>query len=128
MIYVPISIGEYYDKLSILYIKRDKIKDIIKLEKVNKEIKELELINKTININLLTEIKSINLKLWEIEDAIRIKEKHQLFNSEFIQLARNVYYTNDKRCEIKNNINKVLGSEIFEVKSYEKYQNNNDKL
>ena len=121
MIYVPISIGEYYDKLSILYIKRDKIKDIIKLEKVNKEIKELELINKTININLLTELKLINLKLWEIEDAIRIKEKHQLFNSEFIELARNVYYTNDKRCEIKNKINQELGSEIFEVKSYEKY-------
>ncbi|MCB9059907.1 MAG: hypothetical protein H6622_00105 [Halobacteriovoraceae bacterium] len=117
-----ISIGELLDKYSILDIKREKITDPIKLQKINKEweslrlrIEELALKNVESSIQTLREI---NLNLWNIEDEIRSKEALNDFDEEFIRLARSVYITNDKRFELKNRINQTFSSKIQEVKSY----------
>lgn len=122
----PVSIGELIDKLSILQIKEMKIVDPQKIEHVKKE--SLMLQNKLSELELreaeefLKKMVNINLKLWEIEDRIRIKEKEQKFDQEFIDLARAVYVTNDQRFAVKNEINSTYQSGIVEVKSYEKYQ------
>lgn len=121
MILIPVSIGELVDKLTILEIKQEKINDITKLEKVNKEYCELKKLYNNLYNDEYNELKQINLKLWDIEDNIRIKEKNKEFDKEFIELARSVYTTNDKRFNIKNIINIKSQSEIYEVKSYEKY-------
>jgi len=119
-----ISAGELLDKISILEIKLDNIKDKEKLVEINKEYKSLEETKKS-NIEiteslqkLINQLKEINLKLWNIEEEKRICEKNSDFGSNFIQLARNVYINNDKRAKIKSDINKMLGSNIKEVKSY----------
>lgn len=118
MIYIPISNGELIDKLTILEIKKEKIKDSNKLFNIKKEYDELKKINK-LNINdEYQELKNINLKLWNIEDRIRIKEKNNEFDNEFIELAREVYKTNDKRYNLKNNINNFTNSNLIEEKSY----------
>ena len=124
--YAPISNGELLDKYSILLIKKENIKNQEKIEKINNEISCL--INHVNNLkekfnidNLFTSLLNVNKKLWNIEDNIRIKEKKQEFDNEFIQLARSVYFTNDERARIKNEINNNTNSNIFEVKSYEKY-------
>lgn len=123
---VEISDGELLDKLSILEIKAIFIGDEQKLENVNKEIEEL----KPLCVNLFAsnsikddyeELKHVNLKLWEIEDSIRVKEKAKEFDDEFIRLARAVYFTNDKRAEIKKRINLFSGSYLIEEKSYSDY-------
>jgi hypothetical protein len=122
----PISTGEYIDKLSILLIKKEKIKDQIKLENVRKEINLL--LSKAdkfkpSELNFWTDkMKAINLILWDVEDKIRLKEKNKEFDQDFIDLARKVYYTNDERFVVKNEINKLFQSEIFEEKSYEDYK------
>lgn len=122
----PVSIGELIDKLSILQIKEMKIVDPQKVEHVKKE--SLMLQNKLAELDLreaeefLKKMVDINLKLWEIEDRIRVKEKEQKFDQEFIDLARAVYVTNDQRFAVKNEINSTYQSGIVEVKSYEKYQ------
>jgi hypothetical protein len=122
----PISVGEYIDKLSILLIKKEKINDPTKLNNIKKEIDLL--LSKASNfkapeLNFWTDkMKAINLVLWEIEDQIRLKEKNKEFDQDFIKLARKVYYTNDERFIIKNEINKLFQSEIFEQKSYEDYK------
>ena len=126
MNHIPVSNGELIDKYTILLIKQEFIKDSNKLKKVEDEINVLksfvkELIHKYDIQELMNNLKNINQELWNIEDNIRLKEKAQLFNKEFIELARSVYFTNDKRAEIKNNINEKTNSSIFEVKSYEKY-------
>ena len=121
---IHISIGELWDKFSILLIKKDKINDSDKKKHVLNEIKVL-----TNNMDkysyrdheLFIELKEINLALWDIEDRLRIKEVDQCFDDEFILLARSVYTTNDKRAEIKHKINALYGSSIFEVKDYVKY-------
>ena len=121
---IPVSVGELYDKYSILLIKQQKIIDETKLLHINNEINFLKNIITSLssfNDSLLTKLTEINSILWDIEDKIRIKEKHKEFDKEFIDLARNVYFTNDKRFSIKNEINKYYNSEIFEVKSYENY-------
>jgi hypothetical protein len=122
----PISIGEYIDKLSILLIKKEKINNNDKLENIKKEIDFLLSKSdkfKSSELNFwIDKIKTINLILWEVEDNIRLKEKNKEFDEEFIDLARKVYFTNDKRFEIKNEINKFFESEIFEQKSYEDYK------
>lgn len=124
----PISIGELIDKLSILQIKERKIVDKIKLKHVEKEAQLLA--GKLSGLNLvdssvfLEKMFNINLKLWEIEDRIRVKEKEKKFDQEFIDLARAVYVTNDQRFEVKNEINSTYGSGIVEVKCYEKYTEN----
>ena len=119
-----ISAGELLDKISILEIKLDNIQDKEKLVEINKEYKSLEETKKS-NIEiteslqkLINQLKEINLKLWNIEEEKRICEKNSDFGSNFIQLSRNVYINNDKRAKIKSDINKMLGSNIKEVKSY----------
>ena len=122
-IQVPISLGELYDKFSILEIKKEKIKDNNKLQNIEKEYNELNKIIKTLNFDkeLYYKLKNVNLKLWDIEDKIRIKEKNKEFDNEFIKIVRNVYYTNDERSKIKNQINLKYNSNFIEEKSYEKY-------
>jgi hypothetical protein len=121
---IEISIGEIVDKLSILQIKKNNIQDVIKLENINKEYEYLndvvfnELkISKEDFFNLVL----INENLWEIEDKIRFKERDKEFDTDFIELARSVYFTNDKRAEIKKEINLKYGSLFVEEKSYSKY-------
>ena len=128
MISIPISIGELLDKLSILHIKKDKIQDSDKVKKVKIEYELLYTISEPFLgikefFNLYDDLIKTNSELWEIEDKLRIFEKHKLFNQEFIELARAVYYTNDERFEIKNKINVISNSEIQEQKSYEDYKN-----
>ena len=126
LINTPISLGELVDKISILMIKKKNISDSIKLEYVTKE---LEFLQKTLKeyisedkINkFIEELVNINSKLWKIEDDIRECERNKLFDQTFIDLARNVYFTNDERAKVKNDINKTFGSELVEVKSYEDY-------
>jgi len=127
-ILTEISPGELLDKISILEIKLDKINDKKNLGEINKEYKSLlEAKNSTIQSDdklniLITKIKEINLKLWEIEDKIRMCEKSKNFGSEFIQLARDVYFNNDERAQIKSSINNLLGSNIKEIKQYATYK------
>ena len=124
IINAPISIGELVDKITILEIKKNKLQNS-KLENVLKELSFLrKLMAKhqiEITDNLFTQLKEINLKLWNIEDQIRIKEKNKEFDNIFIELARSVYFTNDKRSEIKKRINLLSNSEITEEKSYAEY-------
>ena len=124
IINAPISIGELVDKITILEIKKNKLQNS-KLENVLKELSFLrKLMAKhqiEITDNLFTQLKEINLKLWNIEDQIRIKEKNKEFDNIFIELARSVYFTNDKRSEIKKRINLLTNSEITEEKSYTEY-------
>ena len=123
-ILTEISAGELLDKLSILEIKLDNIKDKEKLIEINKEYVSLEKTkNSNIEINenlqkLIDQLKEINLKLWNIEEGKRKCEKNSNFGENFIRLSRNVYINNDKRAKIKSDINKLLGSNIKEVKSY----------
>ena len=123
-ILTEISAGELLDKISILEIKLNNIKDKEKLVDINKEYKSLEDTRKsniemTENLQkLINQLIEINLKLWNIEEEKRICEKNEDFGNNFIQLSRNVYINNDKRAKIKSDINKLLGSNIKEVKSY----------
>ena len=126
IISTPVSLGELVDKISILHIKNINIKDDEKLKLIREE---LELLNQTLNKhikkndiqNYLDSLIEINSKLWVIEDDIRDCERNKKFDQTFIDLARSVYFTNDKRSEIKLEINKKFGSKIIEVKSYEEY-------
>ena len=126
LINTPISLGELVDKISILMIKKKNISDSIKLQHVNKE---LEFLHITLKIyisedeiyDFLVKLVNINSKLWDIEDDIRECERKKLFDQTFVDLARSVYFTNDERAKIKNDINKTFGSELVEVKSYEEY-------
>jgi hypothetical protein len=126
-ILTEISAGELLDKLSILEIKVNKINNPALLKEIKKEYKIINETKKK-NINFLNEInvlyielKKINEQLWEIEDKIRLCEKNSDFKDKFIQLARDVYLSNDKRAKIKSEINKILGSNIQEVKQYTQY-------
>ena len=126
LINTPISLGELVDKISILIIKQKNITDETKLDHVKKELDFLQktLMNyvqqEEIN-NYLENLININSKLWNIEDDIRECERKKLFDQTFVDLARSVYFTNDERAKIKNDINKTFGSELVEVKSYEEY-------
>tara|TARA_Y100000590_G_scaffold22898_1_gene26338 strand:+ start:4014 stop:4415 length:402 start_codon:yes stop_codon:yes gene_type:complete len=122
-----ISAGELLDKISILEIKLEKIQNKDDLIEINKEYKALKdsekmNINSTDKVNqLFSQIKEINLKLWNIEDQIRNCESKKDFSQTFIDLARDVYINNDKRSKIKSEINKTLGSNIREIKKYSNY-------
>jgi len=123
---VEVSVGESFDKLSILSIKLKKISDEIKRANVQKEYTSLlEIVNlnqQSVEVlSLFTQLCDINEKLWVIEDEIRLKESKKEFDQEFIELARSVYYTNDKRFEIKRKINLVCDSKLIEEKQHEKY-------
>lgn len=124
---VEISNGELLDKLSILRIKKEKIKDEDKLTNINNEILELEplylkILEKTDVSDLFQSLLDVNLELWEIEDSIRGKERIKDFDKSFISLARSVYFQNDKRASIKKQINLVTGSFLIEEKSYSDYK------
>ena len=122
-----ISAGELLDKISILEIKIEKIMDKNSLNEINKEYKILKNaqnsnIETTDKIEkLFKEIKEINTNLWDIEDRLRICEKNKDFGKNFTELARRVYLNNDKRSKIKLEINKILGSNIREIKQYVNY-------
>ena len=124
-ILAEISAGELIDKITILEIKKEKIRNKEKLVEVNKELNSLnETLKKSIKdeskiLSFKNDLKNINLKLWDIEDGKRLAEKNSQFNEKFIELARNVYKFNDERAKIKLAINNALGSNIKEVKSYE---------
>ena len=123
---VSVSVGEVFDKITILQIKKDKIKDRNKLININKELNEIETVveehkNDKEILSFIKTLKNINLKLWEIEDKIRAKESLKDFDEDFIQLARSVYRVNDKRAEIKKEINLKTNSNLIEEKSYNQY-------
>ena len=126
LVNTPISLGELVDKISILKVKQKNIKEENKLIQVIKEYKFLQEVlmqhvTKEEIDTYLKELININSKLWVIEDEIRNCERKKQFDQIFINLARSVYFTNDKRANIKLNINEKFGSELVEVKSYEKY-------
>ena len=122
MIQAPISLGELYDKISILEIKLSVMSDEEKLNNVKKEYIALVNLSQYIDIELYEELQTVNKDLWIIEDKIRLKEKEQEFDEDFILLARSVYKLNDKRAEIKKQINLKYESGIIEEKSYQKYE------
>ena len=123
-----ISPGELLDKISILEIKLEKVKDKNSLEEIKKEYKILkEIQTSSIEItgkikDLFQSVKNVNVKLWNIEDKLRICEKNKDFDKNFIELARSVYFANDERAELKSKINKILKSNIREIKQYDNYK------
>ena len=125
---IEVSNGEILEKITILVIKSKKITDPIKLKNINNELDELQPFldvvgyesNSTVN-SLVKELESVNEKLWDVEDKLRDKERSKQFDGEFIQLARDVYFTNDERARIKKNLNEVTNSKLVEEKSYQKY-------
>ena len=126
-ILTEISAGELLDKIAILEIKLVKIKDKENLLEINKEYESLkETKNSNIKLTknlekLIIQLKEINSKLWDIENKKRICEKNKDFGKSFIELAREIYFNNDKRSKIKSEINKILGSNIKEIKLYADY-------
>ncbi len=127
-IYIETSVGELIDKITILEIKKSKISNKEKIVQIEKEY--ISLIDTTKKIdNFKMEdfkkhkdnLKKVNLKLWEIEDKLRILEKEKKFDNSFIELARSVYINNDQRAKIKSLINDLSGSNIREVKDYNEY-------
>jgi|LauGreDrversion4_2_1035121.scaffolds.fasta_scaffold85640_3 hypothetical protein len=120
---IPVSFGELCDKFTILRIKSEKIKDENKLLIIQREISYLKpfIDEIVIDDDIINELKEINEKLWVIEDKIREKENKKEFDDEFIELARMVYKTNDERNKIKITIDKILNSEISDIKSYTNY-------
>ena len=123
---IEVSNGELVDKVSILSIKLENIKDKNKLTNIKKEydllLQKMELLKINIDSEEFKELQSVNRELWKIEDKIRIKEAKQEFDDEFIQLARSVYFKNDVRFEIKRKINAQTNSLLAEEKEYVKYK------
>ena len=128
--FVPVSIGELFDKYTILQIKQERIFNEYKLAMVSKEIAYLKpFIDKyELEPDLINELREINEKLWVVEDQIREKEMNHNFDEAFVNLARQVYITNDKRSETKNKINTKLKSGLTDVKSYAKYNNDETEI
>ena len=126
-ILVEVSVGELLDKISILEIKKEKIKDSNKLNFINDEYNVLkEQLNKNVKLDeklekLFKSLKEINAKLWVIEDNKRICEKNSDFGEKFIKLSRDVHLLNDDRAKIKLEINNLTGSKIKEIKEYTSY-------
>jgi DNA-binding GntR family transcriptional regulator len=127
-ILVPVSFGELLDKIAILEIKSERMRDAVKLANVRKE---LDALNATWTAHpaarqdiaeLRAALKAVNERLWVIEDDIRFKERDQAFDAEFVRLARAVYFENDERARIKKDINLALGSAYVEEKSYQDYR------
>jgi len=127
-ILTEISPGELLDKISILEIKLEKVKDKNSQEEIKKEYKILkEIQTNSIKMtdkikNLVQSVKNVNIELWDIEDKLRIYEKNRDFGKNFIDLARGVYFKNDERAKLKNEINKILKSNIREIKQYVNYK------
>lgn len=128
MVKIETSVGELLDKISILKIKKEKVVNKSKLKNIQNELDSLlEIAEPLKDIdpdqfrNFMVQLTDINLNLWETEDRIRLLEKSQCFDEHFIELARNVYFSNDKRYEKKSEINNFYNSSIIEEKQYEKY-------
>ena len=125
---VELAYGELLDKITILQIKSERITDAAKVANVNKELNllnDLWASDEKSSADISNEFKAlrvINEKIWDIEDGIRDKERDKEFDEKFIELARSVYFSNDKRAEIKRVINLKLGSELTEEKSYSDYE------
>ena len=124
---ISVGVGELIDKITILEIKQGKISKPEKLKNINHELsllnQERSQLGAKSGLAVLEEsLKEINLKLWGIEDEIRLCESRGQFDEVFIELARSVYITNDKRCEVKSKINELFDSEVIEEKSYEPYE------
>ncbi|HVI53542.1 MAG TPA: DUF6165 family protein [Luteibacter sp.] len=128
LIQTPVSYGELIDKMTILQIKLQEIKDDAKLANVRNELELLDATwknDKASETDIAEEtarLLAVNQRLWKIEDDIRMKERAQAFDQEFIQLARSVYIENDERAAIKREINVKLGSTLVEEKSYQDYR------
>jgi hypothetical protein len=128
LIQTPVSYGELIDKITILQIKLQQIKDDAKLANVRNELELLEATwknDKASETDITDEtsrLLAVNQRLWTIEDDIRMKERAQAFDEGFIQLARSVYFENDERAAIKREINTKLGSTLVEEKSYQDYR------
>ena len=127
IINISVSLGELVDKISILQIKRKNIRDKEKEKLINKELSLLEKslkdsLNDNLIIKYLDELIKINSKLWKIEDDLRENERKKIFDQDFIELARSVYFANDERAELKSKINKILKSNIIEIKQYDNYK------
>ena len=128
LIQTPVSYGELIDKMTILQIKLQEIKDDAKLANVRNELELLDATwknDKSSDTDIAEEtarLLAVNQRLWKIEDDIRMKERAQAFDQEFIQLARSVYIENDERAAIKREINVKLGSTLVEEKSYQDYR------
>ena len=128
LIQTPVSYGELIDKITILRIKLQEIKDAAKLANVRNELELLEATwsnDKASEVDIADEtnrLLAVNQRLWKIEDDIRMKERAQAFDEEFIRLARAVYFENDERAAIKREINLKLGSTLVEEKSYQDYR------
>lgn len=126
-VHTEVAIGELIDKLTILQIKKERFSDPVKLDNVSRELASIEeTLNSAVIMSpqltaLIAQLKSINIKLWDIEDDIRAKEYNKQFDEEFIKLARSVYFTNDERGVIKRKINELLGSRLVEEKTYTAY-------
>jgi hypothetical protein len=126
-ILVEVSVGELLDKISILEIKKVKIKDLKKLEFINDEYQVLkDQLDKNVKSNkkleiLFQSLKEINTNLWSIEDEKRMCEKNSDFGENFIKLSRDIHFLNDKRASIKLDINNLTGSKIKEIKEYQRY-------
>jgi hypothetical protein len=123
---IEVSNGEIVDKVTILLIKKEKIKDSNKLINIEKELSFLLPCLKNMGLEKNNKyfllLKRVNCKLWDVEDNLRKLEKNNIFDTTFVELARKVYYINDKRCRLKNKINKITNSGLYEEKSYEKYK------
>lgn len=124
-ILVPLSIGEILDKITILQIKSERIGDASKLVNIRKELTALVTICGQSGVPVdhpkVTELRAINEALWDVEDLLRDKERAKAFDAEFVKLARDVYFTNDKRAAVKRELNVELGSGFVEEKSYKPY-------
>ena len=126
-ILVEVSVGELFDKISILEIKKKKIKDLEKLKFINDEYNILkDQLNKNVKSNeklekLFQSLKEINAKLWVIENAKRLCEKNSDFGDKFIKLSREIHFLNDDRSKVKLEINNLTGSKIKEIKEYTNY-------
>ena len=122
---IPVSVGELVDKITILEIKTKNVKETGKSKNIENELSKLNLIYADLRNEKLDshyeELKTINEKLWNIEDEIRILEKNKNFGTEFIELARSVYITNDKRFDVKSKINSLYDSNIVEETLYAEY-------
>lgn len=132
LIRIPVAPGELLDKITILQIKSERIADQAQRANVLRELELLQEVWQQTGLQddtvagLQAELRSVNEALWEIEDGIRDREREGDFGEKFIELARSVYFRNDERAAIKKRINRYLGSEIVEEKSYRDYSSNGD--
>jgi hypothetical protein len=122
---VPVSVGELLDKITILQIKTERIEDAAKVANVRKELDALLAICRRFSLPVdhpkMALLRTINEELWVVEDLLRDKERAKAFDAEFVKLARDVYFTNDRRAAVKRELNVELGSGYVEEKSYKPY-------